>query len=64
LIYKPGSYVIYGNDGKHFNKAINKPKNRVVSPEMAEALYEASDHLPVVINLVPQDESLTKDRLN
>jgi endonuclease/exonuclease/phosphatase family metal-dependent hydrolase len=64
LIYKPGSYVIYGNDGKHFNKAINKPKNKVVSPEIADALYEASDHLPVVINLVPQDKSLTKDRLN
>jgi hypothetical protein len=57
LIYRPGSYVIYGNDGKHLNKAVNKPKNKIVSSDIADALYMASDHLPVIIDLVPQDES-------
>jgi hypothetical protein len=38
-------------------KAVNKPKNRIVSPEIADALYMASDHLPLIIELVPQDES-------
>ena len=57
LIYRPGSYVIYGNDGKHLNKAVNKPENKIVSPDIADALYMASDHLPVIIDLVPQDES-------
>jgi hypothetical protein len=57
LIYSKGSCSIFGNDGKHLNKAINKPKNRIVSPEIADALYKSSDHLPVIIDLVPQDES-------
>jgi len=57
LIYRPGSCVVCGNDGKHFNKAINKPKNKIVCPDIADALYKASDHLPVIIDLVPQDES-------
>jgi len=64
LIYRPGSCVVCGNDGEHLNKAINKPKNKVVSPEIANALYEASDHLPVIIDLVPQNKSSEKDRLN
>jgi endonuclease/exonuclease/phosphatase family metal-dependent hydrolase len=57
LIYSEGSCCIFGNDGKHLNKAVNKPKNKIVSPEIADALYMASDHLPVIIDLVPQDES-------
>jgi endonuclease/exonuclease/phosphatase family metal-dependent hydrolase len=57
LIYSEGSCRIFGNDGKHLNKAINKPKNRIVSPEIADALYMASDHLPVIIDLLLQDES-------
>ncbi len=53
LIYKLGSYIAYGNDGEHFNKAINEGVNGVVSDEVADALHEASDHLPVIIELVP-----------
>ena len=37
----------FGNDGEHFNMSINDGTNSVVSPEVADALYEASDHLPV-----------------
>jgi endonuclease/exonuclease/phosphatase family metal-dependent hydrolase len=57
LKYSEGSCCIFGNDGKHLNKAINKPKNKIVSSDIADALYMASDHLPVIIDLVPQDES-------
>jgi endonuclease/exonuclease/phosphatase family metal-dependent hydrolase len=57
LKYSEGGCSIFGNDGKHLNKAINKPKNRIVSPDIADALYKASDHLPVIIEIVPQDES-------
>lgn len=56
LTYKPDSYVVYGNDGKHLNKAINKPKNKIVSKKIANALHEASDHLPVIIELEPPTE--------
>ena len=53
LAYVPGSYLTFGNDGKHFNKAVNKPQNKIVTKVMADALYEASDHLPVFIKLLP-----------
>jgi len=51
LAYVADSYVAYGNDGKHFNKAVNDGKNKSVSNDIADALYEASDHLPVIIEL-------------
>ncbi len=46
-----GSYHSFGNDGAHFNQAINSPPNQVVSAEVANALLTTSDHLPVVMEL-------------
>jgi hypothetical protein len=43
----PDSYTAFGNDGLHFNNNINAQPNNAVSPEVAEALYRSSDHLPV-----------------
>jgi hypothetical protein len=45
---KENSYMAFGNDGNHFNQAINNGTNSAVSPEVADALYYASDHLPVI----------------
>jgi endonuclease/exonuclease/phosphatase family metal-dependent hydrolase len=56
LIYSDGSCCVFGNDGKHLNKAVDKPKNKAVSLEIAEALYQASDHLPVIIDLKPLEK--------
>ncbi len=47
----PGSYHSFGNDGAHFNQAINNPPNQAVSAEVANALLATSDHLPVVMDL-------------
>ncbi|MEE9431385.1 MAG: T9SS type A sorting domain-containing protein [Melioribacteraceae bacterium] len=47
VTYIPNSYKAYGNDGSHFNKNINAQPNNAVTSEIAEALYRASDHLPV-----------------
>lgn len=49
--YVLGSYKAYGNDGKHFNNAINFKENTAVSEEVADALHEMSDHLPVVMKV-------------
>jgi endonuclease/exonuclease/phosphatase family metal-dependent hydrolase len=46
-----GSHTTYGNDGAHFNLAINAGYNGVVPAEVADALYWASDHLPISIDL-------------
>lgn len=51
--YVTGSYTAFGNDARHFNNSINaEPPNSVVSQEVANALYDASDHLPVYLELV------------
>lgn len=48
----PDSYKSYGNDGNHFNRAMIEFPNSSVSDEIAEALYYASDHLPVIADIV------------
>jgi len=42
------STIAYGNDGNHYNKSINEQPNDSVSVTIADALYYASDHLPVI----------------
>ncbi len=41
------SVVPFGNDGNHFNQAINSGTNSAVPAYVANALHDASDHLPV-----------------
>jgi len=42
-----GTYTAYGNDGLHFNIAINEGTNYAVGDVIADAIHDASDHLPV-----------------
>jgi endonuclease/exonuclease/phosphatase family metal-dependent hydrolase len=50
--YVEGSYKAFGNDGLHFNSSINElPENSAVGQELADALYHASDHLPVMASI-------------
>jgi len=50
--YVSDNYTIYGNDGNHFNQSINDPTNTAVPADVADALYYASDHLPVYADFV------------
>lgn len=45
------SYHAVGQDGNHFNKSINFLENDEVPSAVANALYNMSDHLPVVMDL-------------
>ncbi len=60
LGYVQGSYKAYGNDGKHFNKAVNAGTNYAVGKAQANALWAASDHLPVMVELLPQSGGIPK----
>ncbi len=51
ITYVTNSYLTFGNDGQHFNDSINHLPNSAVSPTVANALYYASDHLPVLCAL-------------
>lgn len=50
--YKIGSYRAYGNDGNHFNNDINDPPTIPEGAAIANALHAASDHLPVVMEII------------
>jgi endonuclease/exonuclease/phosphatase family metal-dependent hydrolase len=50
--YIPGSYKACGNDGNHLNKSIiEAPVNSSVPSNVNTALFNMSDHLPVLMEL-------------
>jgi hypothetical protein len=49
--YIPGSYKTPGNDGNHLNQSINAGTNSSAPSIIIQALYDASDHLPVMMKL-------------
>jgi len=51
MVYIDDSYTAFGNDGNHFNNAINSGNNFSVSEQIADALHDASDHLPVYMDV-------------
>lgn len=51
LEYEPFSYKVVGNDGNRFNGNIVNPNNASVPQDVAQAMYDLSDHLPVVVTL-------------
>ena len=51
LRYVQGSYHAVGNDGHHFNMSVDQGNNAAVPAEVAEALFDASDHLPVTMKI-------------
>jgi len=52
-LYLPAqTYTVFGNDGDHFNDPVNHGYNQSVPTYVADALYYASDHLPVSVDIV------------
>ena len=49
--YVEDTYWAVGNDGNHFNDAIIDGNNSSVSNTIANALHDASDHLPVYMDI-------------
>jgi hypothetical protein len=54
--YVPASYLAFGNDGYHFNNDINGylgggDYNLAVPLDVANALHDAADHIPVMVTL-------------
>lgn len=50
--YLEDSYTVFGNDARKLNLSINSGNNLKVSSDVADALYYASDHLPVYIDIL------------
>lgn len=47
-----GSYRALGQDGMRFNGTILSPANHSIPSNVAQALYQQSDHLPVIMDMV------------
>ncbi|MCZ7602859.1 MAG: T9SS type A sorting domain-containing protein [Melioribacteraceae bacterium] len=52
ITYVDNSYVNFGNDGNHYDLELIDLPNSAVPDSIAEALYYASDHLPVIAEFV------------
>jgi len=61
--YIDNSYAAIGNDGGHYNTSLVNPlSNGVVPDDVANALYEMSDHLPVYMEVqVGGDVGITEN---
>ena len=62
LRYVNGSYHAVGNDGRHFNQSVDQGTNTAVPAEVAEALYDCSDHLPVTMKIAVDVHLGVEDR--
>jgi len=52
VAYVEGSYRAVGQDGQRFNKSlVESPVNSSVPSDVLDALYNMSDHLPVMLDL-------------
>lgn len=51
ITYCQDSYWAVGQDGYRFNDAINSPTNSTLPSDVIDALYNMSDHLPIVAEL-------------
>lgn len=52
IVYTANSLTPYGNDGNHYNDSINRPPNTAVPDSVADAIHNASDHVPVFATFV------------
>ncbi|MFT4603056.1 MAG: hypothetical protein ACI857_003243 [Arenicella sp.] len=57
--YISNTYKALGQDGNHFNGQINSGSNSAVPDSVADALYYASDHLPVIMDVVFDETAST-----
>ncbi|MGE3800216.1 MAG: endonuclease/exonuclease/phosphatase family protein [Candidatus Kapaibacterium sp.] len=62
--YRQGSYTTFGNDGNHFGDSVNAGINQAVSASLAQALHDASDHLPLYLDLLLPKISSSVDHAN
>ena len=59
ITYAPNTYIVVGNDGNHFNNAVNSGNNYSVGSATLSALYLLSDHLPVIADFDLEGQSLS-----
>ncbi|MFT5479758.1 MAG: hypothetical protein ACI9NN_000717, partial [Bacteroidia bacterium] len=59
-----GSYKALGQDSRRFNGDMSSPDNSLVSKTVSNALYNMSDHLPVLVDVAIDQKGLGVDGLS
>jgi len=59
VVYIDDSYEAMGQDGLRYNQSLISPPNNTYSSDVISALYEMSDHLPVIVKLAVDKRDLT-----
>ncbi|MDB4082886.1 T9SS type A sorting domain-containing protein [Vicingaceae bacterium] len=60
--YIPNTYQAVGQDGNRFNATIISPTNNAVPTLVSQALYNLSDHLPVIMDVEVTLPSITSNQ--
>ncbi|MFT5723042.1 MAG: hypothetical protein ACI9JN_000147 [Bacteroidia bacterium] len=58
-----GTYASFGQDSRRFNGNIKNPSSNIIPAAVSNALYEMSDHLPVVMNVAVKDNTVNVDEI-
>lgn len=61
--YYPNSYLTIGNDGNHFNQSITAGTNSSAPSSIINALYNFSDHLPVMMSLSVEKSDISLEEI-
>ncbi len=56
--YVDGTYTAFGQDSRRFNGNMQNPASNIIPSSVQTALYEMSDHLPVLMNVSVKDNSV------
>ena len=57
--YVEGTYTAFGQDSRRFNGNMKSPASNIIPSAVQNALYEMSDHLPVLMNVSVKDNSVS-----
>lgn len=60
---QPNTYHVLGNDGAHFNLTIVSPTNTSAPADVITALYNASDHLPILVQITTEQSYLALEEI-
>ncbi|MDD2550133.1 MAG: T9SS type A sorting domain-containing protein [Bacteroidales bacterium] len=62
VTYVKDSYWAFGQDGNRLNESLINPTNTTLPTEVIDALYNMSDHLPVVMSIYADTELLSSPK--
>lgn len=64
ISYVPNSYKTIGQDGNHFKQSVNYENNLSAPTNVINALFQNSDHLPVCLDIIIEQNPINISNIN